>query len=90
MPELNALHLAGQDRLKAVALAFATQHGLRPDSIEWIEQYDGWWLTISDPQHTVRVVFSLDEIEDFAVDGNGDGAKGSKNKIRNAFASLSM
>jgi hypothetical protein len=36
----------------------------------------------------VRVVFSLDEIEDFAA--NGDGAKFSKHKIRDAFASLAM
>jgi len=88
MPELNAQQQAGQDRLKEVALSFATQHGLRPDSIEWTEQYDGWWLTVSDPQHTVRVVFSLDEIEDFAAEG--EGSKGSARKIRNAFASLAM
>ena len=88
MTELNAQQLAGQDRLKEAAAFFATQHGLRPDTIEWVEQYDGWWLTVSDAQHTVRVVFSLDEIEDFAA--GGDGAKGSKRKIRDAFASLAM
>ncbi|MCM2265370.1 MAG: hypothetical protein NDI73_09285, partial [Desulfuromonadales bacterium] len=71
MTELNALHLAGQDQLKEVARHFATQHGLRPESIEWVEQYDGWWLTVIDAQHTVRVVFSLDEIEDFAAEGEG-------------------
>jgi hypothetical protein len=88
MTELNALHLTGQDQLKEVARQIAAQHGLRPDTIEWIEQYDGWWLTVSDTQHTVRVVFSLDEIEDFAAEG--DGAKGSKRKIRDAFASLAL
>jgi hypothetical protein len=36
----------------------------------------------------VRVVFSGDEIEDYAADG--DGAKGSKRKIRDAFAHLTM
>jgi hypothetical protein len=88
MTELNALHLAGQNQLKEVARQIAAQHGLRPDTLEWIEQYDGWWLTVSDAQHTVRVVFSLDEIEDFAA--AGDGAKGSKRKIRDAFASMAM
>jgi hypothetical protein len=34
------------------------------------------------------MVFSLDEIEDFAADS--EGAKGSKRKIRDAFASLTM
>ena len=88
MPELSALHLAGQDRLKEVARYYAAQHGLRPETIDWVAQCDGWWLTVADPQHTVRVVFSLDEIEDFAIEG--DGAKGSKRKIRDAFASLAM
>lgn len=88
MTELNALHLAGQDQLKEVARHIAAQHGLRPQAIDWIEQYDGWWLTIVDTQHTVRVVFSLDEIEDFAAEGQG--SKSSKRKIRDAFASLAM
>lgn len=88
MTELNTLHLAGQDQLKEAARYFAAQHGLRPEAIEWIEQYDGWWLTVTTPEHTVRVVFSLDEIEDFAAEG--DGSNGSKRKIRDAFASLSM
>ncbi len=88
MTELNALHLAGQDQLKEVTRYFATQHGLRPEAIEWIEHYDGWWLTVTTPEHTVRVVFSLDELEDFAAEG--DGSKGSKRKIRDAFASLTM
>ena len=88
MTELNALHLAGQEQLKEVARHIAAQHGLRPDTIEWSEFYDGWWLTVIDAQHTVRVVFSLDEIEDFAA--GGEGANGSKCKIRDAFASLAM
>lgn len=88
MTELNALHLAGQDQLKEVARHFAAQHGLRPEAIDWVEQYDGWWLTVTDARHTVRVVFSLDEIEDFAAEG--DGAQGSQRKIRDAFASLTM
>ncbi|GEM_PF-1436117 len=90
MPALTPAQGAGQEQLREVARRYAAQHGLHPETIEWVEQFDGWCLTISDPQHTVRVVFSMDEIEDFAADGNGDGAKGSKFKIRNAFASLSM
>lgn len=90
MTELTPEQSAGQDRLKDVARHIAAQHGLRPDTIDWVEQYDGWWLTVTDAQHTVKVVFSLDEIEDFAADGDGAGAKGSKLKIRNAFASLTM
>ena len=88
MTELNALHLAGQDQLKEVAINYAIQHGLRPESIEWVEQYGDWWLIVIDAQHTVRVVFSLDELEDFAAEG--EGAKASKRKIRDAFASLTM
>ena len=88
MTELNALHLAGQDRLKEVARQIAAQHGLRPEAIDWVEQYDGWWLTVSDARHAVRVVFSLDELEDFAAEG--EGAKSSKRKLRDAFASLTM
>lgn len=88
MTELNALQRAGQDQLKDVARHIAAQHGLRPEAITWVEQYDGWWLTVTTPEHSVRVVFSLDEIEDFAAEG--DGAKSSKRKIRDAFASLAM
>jgi hypothetical protein len=39
-------------------------------------------------QHSVKVVFSLDEIEEFA--GGGPETLSSKIKIRNAFASLAM
>ena len=88
MTELTPRQQTGQDLLKDVAHRIAAQHGLRPDTIEWIELYDGWWLTVSDAGHTVRVVFSLDEIEDFAAEGAGAG--GSKRKIRDAFASLAM
>lgn len=88
MTELTPEQMAGQKQLRDVARHYAAQHGLRPEAIDWVEQYDGWWLTVVDAQHTVRVVFSLDEIEDFAA--QGDGARGSKLKIRNAFASLAM
>lgn len=75
--------------LKEVALRYASQHGLRPDMVEWVCQGgDEWWLKVSTEQHSVKVVFSLDEIEDFA-DG-GAGSAGSKAKIRNAFAHLAM
>jgi hypothetical protein len=75
--------------LQDVALRYASQHGLRPDSIEWVEQGgDEWWLKVSTEQHSVKVVFSLDEIEEFA--GGGPGTASSKAKIRNAFASLAM
>jgi len=87
MPDTD-LMTTGQNLLKEVALRYANGHGLRPDSIEWTQQYDEWWLTIKDAEHTVKVVFSQDEIEDFAEEG--EGSKGSKVKIRNAFASLAM
>jgi hypothetical protein len=79
----------GKEMLKEVALRYASQHGLRPDKIEWVEQGgDEWWLKVSTEQHSVRVVFSLEEIEEFA--GGGPGTASSKVKIRNAFASLAM
>ena len=78
----------GQDRLKEVALRYASQHGLRPDRIEWVQMYDEWWLKVFTEEHSVKAVFSRDEIEDFAAEG--PGSKGSKVKIRNAFASLAM
>lgn len=88
MPESNDLLTTGQTLLQDVALRYATGHGLRPDTIEWDQQYDGWWLKVSDAEHSVKVVFSQDEIEDFAE--QGPGSQGSKVKIRNAFASLAM
>ncbi len=78
----------GQDMLREVALRYASQHGLRPDRIEWVQMYDEWWLKVITEEHSVKVVFSLDEIEDFAAEGAG--SKGSKVKIRNVFASLAM
>ena len=86
MPKENLI--AGQNLLRDVALRYAQGHGLRPDAVEWTRQYDEFWLRISDAEHSVKVVFSRDEIEDFAEEG--PGSKGSKVKIRNAFASLAM
>lgn len=79
----------GQQLLQAVALRYATQHGLRPERIEWVELGgDEWWLKIATADHMVKVVFSRDELEDFAA--GGEGMSSSKAKIRNAFASLAM
>jgi hypothetical protein len=42
----------GKEMLKEVALRYASQHGLRPDRIEWVEQGgDEWWLKVSTEQH---------------------------------------
>jgi hypothetical protein len=83
------LQSRGMDMLKAVALRYAAQHGLQPDRAEWVRLGgDEWWLKITTDQHAVKVVFSADEIEDFAAEG--PGSRGSKVKIRNAFASLAM
>ena len=89
MTETENLHRKGQDMLQEVALRYASQHGLRPDRVAW-EKLGGneWWLKVTTAEHTVKVVFSPDELEDFAVEG--PGSKGSKVKIRNAFASLAM
>jgi len=79
----------GKEMLKEVALRYASQHGLRPDTVEWVQMGgDEWWLKVSTRQHSVKAVFSLDEIEEFA--GGGPGTVSSKAKIRNAFASLTM
>ena len=75
MTELTPEQIAGQARLKEVARYFATQHGLRPDSIEWTDQSDGRRLTVTGPEHAVKMVFSLDWIEDFAADVEGGEAK---------------
>ena len=89
MTEIDDQCRTGKDMLKDVALRYATQHGLRPEKIEWVEMGgDEWWLKFSTAEHTVKVVFSADEIADFAA--GGEGASGSKAKIRNAFASLAM
>ena len=89
MTETENQHRKGQEMLQEVALRYASQHGLRPDRVEW-EKLGGdeWWLKVSTAEHTVKVVFSPDELEDFAMEG--PGSQGSKVKIRNAFASLAM
>lgn len=78
----------GQAMLEEVARRYAGDHGLRPDTIEWVNQGYEWLLRVEDAQHTVRVVFSPDEIEFFAEDLPEN--RETKMKIRNAFASLSM
>ena len=89
MTEIEEQRSKGKEMLKEVALRYASQHGLRPERVEWVEQGgDEWWLKVSTEQHSVKVVFSLDEIEDFA--GSGAGTGSSKAKIRNAFAGLAM
>jgi hypothetical protein len=89
MTEIEEQRSKGKEMLKEVALRYASQHGLRPDKVEWVEQGgDEWWLKVSTEQHSVKVVFSLDEIEEFA--GGGPETVSSKVKIRNAFASLTM
>ena len=78
----------GQSMLEEVARRYAADHGLRPDRVEWDNQGYEWLLRVVDDQHTVRVVFSPDEIEFFAEDLPEN--RETKMKIRNAFASLSM
>ena len=78
----------GQSMLEEVARRYAGDHGLRPDRVEWENQGYEWLLRVVDDQHTVRVVFSPDEIEFFAEDLPEN--RETKMKIRNAFASLSM
>mgnify|MGYP001197278287 CR=1 FL=1 len=79
----------GKQLLEEVALRYAADHGLRPDKVEWVDQGFEWLLRISTVNHTVRVGFSADEIE-FFTEGTAAENKGTKIKIRNAFASLSM
>lgn len=79
----------GKKQLEEVALRYAAGHGLQPDTIEWVDQGFEWLLRISTTEHTVRVAFSADEIE-FFPEGTSEENKGTKIKIRNAFASLSM
>jgi hypothetical protein len=89
MPEIEDQRRIGKELLKDVALRYASQHGLRPDKIEWVEAGgDEWWLKVMTAQHSVKVVFSIEEIEDFP--GGGADTASSKAKIRNAFAGLSM
>jgi len=89
MSTIEEQRSTGKEMLREVALRYAAQHGLRPDKVEWVELGgDEWWLKVATEQHSVKVVFSLDEIEEFA-DG-GPGVSMTKAKIRNAFASLAM
>lgn len=89
MSDKEDLGNKGRDMLQEVALRYATQHSLRPEKAEWDCPYgEDWWLKVSDEQHAVKVVFSMDEIVDFAE--GGPGSKSSKVKIRNAFAGLAM
>ena len=78
----------GKELLQEVALRYASQHGLRPDLIEWDDLGYECGMKVVTAEHTVRVVFSPDEIEVYAAQGAVD--KDAKLKIRNAFASLSM
>ena len=80
--------ILGQKMLEDVARQFAGDHGLRPDTIEWVNQGYEWLLKVSDAAHTVRVVFSPDEIAIFAEDLPEN--RGTRKKIRDAFAGLSM
>jgi hypothetical protein len=89
MTENDEHRTKGKELLREVALRYASQHGLRPEKIEWECPWgDEWWLKVITEHHSVKVVFSADEIEDFA--GGGMGTQSSKAKIRNAFASLAM
>ena len=89
MIETKDRGIKGKQMLEEVALRYASQHGLRPEKLEWAcLGGDEWWLKVLTEHHSVKVVFSLEEIDDFAAEGAG--SKGSKAKIRNAFASLAM
>lgn len=78
----------GQSMLEEVARRYAAEHGLRPDTVEWVNHGYEWSLRVIDAERTVRVVFSPDEIAMFAE--NLPENRQTKSKIRNAFASLSM
>ena len=86
---MEDLHRKGKEMLEEVARRYAGQHGLQVAELEWaLLGGDEWWLKVVTERQTVKVVFSRDEIEDFA--GEGFGSKGTKLKIRNAFAGLTM
>ena len=86
MPETEQIN-RGKTLLEEVALDYARDHGLHPVT-EWVNQGYEWMLRLDDEQHTVRVMFSPDEIAFFAELEGAD--RETKMKIRNAFASLSM
>ncbi len=77
----------GKAMLVDVALGYARDHGLDPE-VEWVDVGFEVMLRLDDGQHTVRVMFSPDEIAFFAEVEAED--RETKMKIRNAFASLSM
>lgn len=77
----------GKAMLEEVAIGYARDHGLAPQ-VEWEDHGFEWLLRLTDATHTVRVVFSPDEIAFFAELEGAD--RETKMKIRNAFASLSM
>ena len=78
----------GKQLLEEVAKGCAGDHGLRLDSLEWEDQGYQWMLKVSDQDHTVRLIFSADEIEYFAEVPEDN--RETKMRIRNAFASLAM
>ena len=87
MPDLEQLD-RGKALLEEVALRYAGDHGLRPDTVEWVDQGYEWLMKVIDAGHTVRVGFSPDEIAMFTEDLPEN--RETKRKIRDAFASLSM
>jgi len=78
----------GKAMLEEVARHYAGEHGLRPETVEWIDEGYEWLMKVIDTEHTVRVGFSPDEIEMFVEDLPEN--RETKRKIRDAFASLSM
>ena len=78
----------GKEMLEEVARRYAGDHGLRPDSLKWDDQGYQWMLKVIDAEHTIRLIFSPDEIEFFA-EAPAENRE-TRMKIRNAFASLSM
>lgn len=85
---MNQAESTGKQNLIDVAERYAAGHGLCLECIEWVNQGFDWMLKITTAQHSIRLVFSRDEIEAFADDDPGNRA--TKLKIRNAFASLAM
>ena len=77
----------GKAMLVEVALGYARDHGLNP-TVEWVDIGFEVMLRLEDREHTVRVMFSLDEIKFFTEDDPAN--RDTKMKIRNAFASLTM
>lgn len=78
----------GQKMLEELALRHAGQYGLWPEKIEWHDLGYECLRKILTAEHRVRMVFSPNEIEEYAAEGSV--AKDAKIKIRNAFASLTM